>query len=122
MYRCETPTGAIIHTDTPAQLKKCMVMSMDAPLNPQPLKHSRETSRRPSTLKEQTLVEEDNRSTHEFTFSDEKHDSYVSQHKDTVIVPVIPYGGSLLVTVRLNQTRTAQLILDTGADHDCTFP
>ena len=51
----------------------------------------------------------------EYSFIDELNASSEDEQADEVIVPVTSYGGSLLVKVQLNNTRTAQLILDTGA-------
>jgi len=57
-------------------------------------------------------IEKENR---EYSFIDDQDDNAKVEKPEVVTVPVTPYGGSLLVTVQLNQTRQAQLILDTGA-------
>ncbi|MCA9471945.1 MAG: retroviral-like aspartic protease family protein [Nitrospirales bacterium] len=111
MYRCETQAGEIIHTDSPAQLEKCVVLSTESSMHSQPLERPIEKHQPlPGSTEPSPSKTED--ATHEYSFRDKKQNA---PRTETVIVPVIPHGGSLLVSVRLNQTRDVQLILDTGA-------
>jgi len=51
----------------------------------------------------------------EYPFIDETIAHSQDEKGAEVTIPVISHGGSLLVTVQLNQTREVRLILDTGA-------
>ncbi len=119
IFRCEDSAGITVLTDSPVQLDKCAKLFEDSVINPQSTNsQSRSGLRQPPSLQNQQddleQLEETDENT-EYSFIDELDDPSEDEESDVVIIPVTSYGGSLLVKVQLNNTRTAQLILDTGA-------
>jgi len=114
-YRCEDSSGLTVLTDSPAQLEHCTVLLEEPSKN-----NSGTTSQPKSTLQPMSLLTEPNASEpkdipQEYPFIDEQGQSSQDERSEAITIPVTSYGGSLLVTVQLNQTREVQLILDTGA-------
>ncbi len=110
-YRCEDPSGITVLTDSLAQLEKCTLLledSLSFQESSQGLQKnitssidgSDETTTTMPT-DSQNRAEQDGRKRSEFS--------------KNVTVPVKAYGGALVVTVKLNDQREAELILDTGA-------
>ena len=116
-YRCEDQSGITVLTDSPAQLDKCTVLIEDSSFN------SKTHNPRLTTDSFQQNSKQNQHEHSDFQEVEDTEDVLIEEPgKDSqqekpeiVIVPVTPYGGSLLVTVQLNHTRQAQLILDTGA-------
>ena len=116
-YQCEDSSGMTVITDSPAQLEKCVLLfdeysNTTVPAPPSPTKPYQS----PDPLTNQEYENEDPEIEHEnggFD-TDGEGESDLDETK-TVSVPVTTKGGSLVVPVRLNDTRSAELILDTGA-------
>ncbi|GJL65829.1 MAG: hypothetical protein NPIRA05_08000 [Nitrospirales bacterium] len=114
-YRCEDSSGLTVLTDSPAQLEHCTVLYDEPSLNDAGTTSHRQSTRQPMSLLTQPNAREPNDLAQEYPFIDEQKPSSQDEELEVVTIPVTSYGGSLLVTVQLNQTREAQLILDTGA-------
>lgn len=111
MYRCHDQSGTTVLTDNPAQLNDCsriessMLPTPNAPKNmykPSQDKISATTPlpQTPSTHSDASFSQEPNQ--------DPDLDA-------DIIIPLKKIGGSLVVQVNLNNERTANLIVDTGA-------
>ena len=110
-YQCEDSSGLKVLTDSPAQLSNCkLLVHEDSPVQQPSTSHppafgSSDQPTNPEyegeNVDEEVEIEEDGENTIEET--------------QTVTVPVIKKGGSLVVPVTLNNERDVQLILDTGA-------
>ncbi|GJL64871.1 MAG: hypothetical protein NPIRA04_35250 [Nitrospirales bacterium] len=113
-YRCEDSSGLTVLTDSPAQLEHCTVLLEESSSN-----NSGTTSQPKSTIQPMSSKTEPNtlepNIPQEYPFIDELGQSSQDEQSEAITIPVTSYGGSLLVTVQLNQTREVQLILDTGA-------
>ena len=117
-YRCEDQSGITVLTDSPAQLDKCTVLIEDSSFN--------NSKNHNPNLTTDSFEHNSKQNQDEYVDFQEVEDTEdilmkvpgnesQKEKQEVVIVPVTPYGGSLLVTVQLNQTRQARLILDTGA-------
>ncbi len=118
IYRCEDSAGITVLTDSPVQLDKCTLLFEEATRHSQPTPAKGTFDFQPSSTQpnqHQATEQMDVDENAEYPFIDEATEESGKKQTDVVIVPVRSYGGSLLVTVQLNHTRTAQLILDTGA-------
>ncbi|MGB0910177.1 MAG: retropepsin-like aspartic protease family protein, partial [Nitrospirales bacterium] len=112
IYRCEDSAGITVLTDSPVQLDKCALL-VEESTPTQRTFASPEPTAPPN--QHQTTKQLEMEEGGEYPFINEATKESEEKQTDVVIVPVKSYGGSLLVTVQLNNTRPAQLILDTGA-------
>ena len=116
-YQCEDLSGTTVITDSPAQLEKCVLLfdessNTTVPIPPAPTKPYQSSD----PLTNQEYENEDLDVEHENgEFGIDGEEESDIDETETVSVPVTTKGGSLVVPVRLNDTRNAQLILDTGA-------
>ena len=105
VFHCVNTAGASLYTDSPSEAEHCTLIYEEPPA-PKPLKKPkgapRELPPAPPTGAEPVLSPADALA--------------VTQPSASVRVPVLHVGRSLVVQVRLNGTRDAKLILDTGAD------
>lgn len=106
LFACTESQGVTIITDRPTQLSQCR------PLSDQPLPESSDPPRRvtPATLptaRLQTVPLEPPHATLEQT----------PIPPSTALVPLERIGSLFVVTILVNDTRSARLILDTGASH-----
>lgn len=117
IYHCEDSSGITVLTDSPVQLDKCTLLSEDSTIvTTGTIPQRTSTSHPPVSLPNQDISEVKGKDENtEYSFIEEGEEALEDEHSKTVIVPVKSYGGSLLVKVQLNHTRTANLILDTGA-------
>lgn len=111
MYSCYDESGTRVLTDNPAQLFDCMIWKSQIPpgLNEKPLA--------PPTQKidsHRAQAEQQNVPGLDSSPSQENHhqDNHLTED---IAVPLTKIGGALVVRVLLNQERSAQLIVDTGA-------
>jgi clan AA aspartic protease (TIGR02281 family) len=103
-YRCHDDSGAMVLTDNPAQLHDCTMLSSQVSSGP----HGK-----PATSEIPTVTSE---ATPSHAHSDNEENSHSDgQLTEDITVPLTKSGGSLVVQVLLNQERSAQLIVDTGA-------
>ncbi|WP_447971407.1 retropepsin-like aspartic protease family protein [Nitrospira sp. M1] len=114
-YRCEDSAGVTVLTDSPAQLEHCTVLFEDHSLPDQATNPHSGPALQPMSLLTQPNGKESPGQNQEYPFIDEPDKGSQGEPSNMVTIPVTSYGGSLLVTVQLNQTREVRLILDTGA-------
>jgi len=116
-YRCKDSLGHTVHTDSPAQLEQCELLSNE-PVPAQRPALSQPPTPRPSTTplhNTEPESEELEEVEYEEEFAHEKNGDSEKDKMRTVTVPVRRYGGSLIVPVKLNNQKSVHLILDTGA-------
>ncbi len=115
-YRCMDSSGHTVLTDSPAQLQDCELLSNEeAPVQP-PRTFSRPKAPAPSPIP----LENEEADEEEFEDVDDEREWANEQDTETdnthtVTVSVRRYGGSLIVPVKLNNQKSVNLILDTGA-------
>jgi clan AA aspartic protease (TIGR02281 family) len=111
-YRCHDESGTRVLTDNPAQLLDCTLLQSQS---------SSTINGAPPTSKIQNaksdvvpnLAYRDSPVTDKLDSEEEGNPD--SQPSGEITVPLTKSGGSLVVHVMLNQERSAQLIVDTGA-------
>ncbi len=103
LYRCTDPSGASVFTDSPVQLDQCEKLESDTATFPAPGTHHLESSPPPRRAPAPTLSEH------------EAHTVAPTSVPGQVTVLVQRQGHLLIVSTRINDTRQARLILDTGA-------
>lgn len=97
MYRCTNAAGTTVITDSPAQLRGCSLLGTSQPTTPaQP-----DSTPPPSPLRSTKPEPPRDQQTPASLFS----------------APLERLGSLWVVTVQVNSTRSAKLILDTGASH-----
>ncbi len=97
MYRCTNAAGTTVITDSPAQLRDCSLFGTSQPSTPTPP----DATPVPPAPRETEPEPPRNHQTPASLFS----------------VPLERLGSLWVVTVQVNSTRSAKLILDTGASH-----
>ncbi len=106
VFHCIDASGASVYTDSPVQAEHCTVIYQEPPQAQKPPTRPKvapgEQPSPPSTGEEPAMSPSE-------AFAATQPSAYVR-------VPVLRAGRSLVVQVRLNGTRDAKLILDTGAD------
>ena len=96
-YECLDASGRSIFTDSPPEADHCVVVQKDSPLSPaQPLLFPVDSSEQAEAVVPDAPV--------------------AAQRPGQITVPVFRVGRSLVVQARLNGSRDAKLIVDTGAD------
>ncbi len=105
VFHCVDASGASEYTDSPGQAERCTMIYQEPPQTQKPHTRPREGSveqpSTPSTATDPAIV---------------PSEAIAAQPSAYVRVPVLRAGRSLVVQARLNGTREAKLILDTGAD------
>ncbi len=97
LYSCTESSGVTVITDSPAQLNKCTFLSDTRPSTPSQPDPAPAPSPHPSASTDA---------------------SQAQRSKDPVLsVPLERIGSLYVVTVQVNGTRPAKMILDTGASH-----
>ena len=111
-YRCHDESGARVLTDNPAQLLDCTMLPSHASSS---LNGASPTSNIQNVNSDviPNLVHQDT-SLPDHLYSGEEGNR-IKQPSGEITVPLTKNGGSLVVQVTLNQERSAQLIVDTGA-------
>ncbi|MGE0472837.1 MAG: TIGR02281 family clan AA aspartic protease [Nitrospirales bacterium] len=104
-YRCQDLSGDRILTDNPVQLQDCVLIQADPA---EPLSHNQ--SHTGTGYEDPVGTSTDNFAETMSTPSPEASPSF-----DEITIPLTKMGGSLIVEAQLNQERTVQLIVDTGA-------
>lgn len=110
-YRCYDASGARVLTDNPAQLLDCTLLQTQ-------ISSTINGAAPTSKLQNVKNADEPNLSHHDTTIIDNlpsREGNPDSQPGGEITVPLTKIGGSLVVHVMLNQERSAQLIVDTGA-------
>lgn len=97
-YECKEPTGNTVITDSPSQLTHCSLVSIDSP-----------SSQRPISSAPSTDLEKPASNTSSAPLSTAKPHS--------IAVPLQRIGSLFVVSIMVNSTRQARLIIDTGASH-----
>lgn len=105
LYRCTDHSGASVFTDSPAQLDQCEKLESDTATFPAPGTRHLGSSPPPRRAPAPTLSEHEARTVAPTSVPGQ------------VTVPVQRHGHLLIVSTRINGTRQARLILDTGASH-----
>ena len=111
-YRCHDESGTRVLTDNPAQLLDCTQLQsqISSSINGAALPLQSQNAQSGVVLNpappDTTLIDN--------TYK-QKEDKHAAQPSGEITVPLTKISGSLVVQVLLNQERTAQLILDTGA-------
>ncbi len=111
MYRCQDQSGTSVLTDNPAQLEGCSRLEssiVSSPLVPRKIPQSTDDQDVSHTEFTQ------NSSEHADTSFVEEFNQDSNQDND-ITIPLEKIGGSFVVQVKLNEERTAHLIVDTGA-------
>lgn len=122
MYRCFDTKGAMVLTDSPAQLADCTVLDPKKPtaqMTKPPPRKSKQISRPPQgrTVAAPRQKEEatDNESAEDTADQDGENKDSTDNKPEPITVPVTKIGGSMVVQVLLNNSVDAHLIVDTGA-------
>jgi len=111
-YRCHDESGARVLTDNPAQLLECTLLQtqISSSINgasPTSKIQNVKSEVKPNPGHPETPVIDNLHS--------EDKGNLDSKPGEEITVPLTKIGGSLVVHVMLNQERSAQLIVDTGA-------
>jgi clan AA aspartic protease (TIGR02281 family) len=111
-YHCRDESGARVLTDNPAQLHDCTQLPTQTPSS---INEAAPTSQIQNVRSDRVS----NPAPHDTQLSDNsislEEESPDSHPTGEITVPLSKNGGSLVVHVMLNQERSAQLIVDTGA-------
>ena len=111
-YRCHDESGTRVLTDNPAQLFDCTLLQSQ-------ISPSINGATPPSQIQSVKSDVAPNLAQHDKPLTDTRYSGEEgkpdSQLSGEITVPLTKIGGSLVVHVMLNQERSAQLILDTGA-------
>ncbi len=111
MYRCHDQSGATVLTDNPTQLHNCSQLEGSAtsvPSNSKVILQGH--AHNESASNPHSANEEKNPDTSILGNSQQ-----APQQEQDLSIPLKKIGGSFVVQVNLNEERTAQLIVDTGA-------
>lgn len=108
LYRCVDPTGATVFTDSASQLFHCDAVSQDSPDVPSQTAPTSD----PAPL---TISLPSPESSASVPDAREVIDTLVLPHPDTIRLQRV--GQLFVASVELNGSRTARLIVDTGASH-----
>jgi clan AA aspartic protease (TIGR02281 family) len=108
-YRCYDDSGAPVLTDNPAQLFDCTMLPSSLNGASPGLPVSPNESSPISNAEQHETQQRDSQP------SREKYSQNEKPSGGEISVPLTSIGGSLVVRVLLNQERSAQLIVDTGA-------
>ena len=96
-YECKEPTGNTVITDSPSQLTHCSLVSIQPPASE---------------------LQPPNASTHESDTATTNNSRAVPIEKPhSIAVPLQRIGSLFVVSIMVNSTRQARLIIDTGASH-----
>ena len=123
-YKCISPSGSMVFTDSPAQLEHCTPIGKDTksyltPTIPQQPKRTQNPTRyqSPNPFHRQPIppspIEEEDEEE-----DDDYEDDQSKDPKDTpesYAIKLTKIGGSFVAQVRLNHNIDAHLIVDTGA-------
>lgn len=104
-YRCQDSSGDRILTDNPAQLQDCVLFQADALELP-----SHTPPSIGSGYEDHIGASSDNFAANQSPPSEEASSPF-----EEITIPLTKMGGSLIVEAQLNQERSVQLIVDTGA-------
>lgn len=111
-YDCFDESGARVLTDNPAQLLNCTLLpSQSSSLSNQASSTAAPLLATPQSIPNQAAPDTQI-STGGSSLNEEEEDRPVNQE---ITIPLNKNGGSFVVPVMLNQERSAQLIVDTGA-------
>lgn len=111
-YDCFDESGTRVLTDNPAQLFNCTLLpSQKSSLSNQASSPTATLEATPKSIPDQAPPDTQI-STRVSSLNEEEQDRPVNQE---ITIPLTKSGGSFVVPVLLNQERSAQLILDTGA-------
>ena len=111
MFRCHDQSGTTVLTDNPAQLQNCTQLEDSDTSIPSDQKDILQSASHNEPGSTQY-------STNEEAYSDTSilESSQQAPHQEQgITIPLKKIGGSFVVQVNLNEERTAQLIVDTGA-------
>jgi len=111
MYSCHDESGTRVLTDNPAQLFDCITWQsqiLPGPNETPPASQIQTINSDRAHAEQQEIPAPD------FSPSQDNHHQDHNLTED-IAVPLTKTGGSLVVRVLLNQERSAQLIVDTGA-------
>lgn len=97
VYACTEPSGVTVITDSPAQLRDCTLISSTPSTKPPPPDPAPEP--RPQHASEHEALPR------------------AQPQAAPLSIPLERVGSLLVVTVQVNGTRPAKMILDTGASH-----
>ena len=111
-YRCHDESGARVLTDNPAQLLECTLLQTQISSSINGASSTPQTQPGHSDV-DPDLGHQDTPVTDNLHSQDQENPA--SQPGEEITVPLTKIGGSLVVQVMLNQERSAQLIVDTGA-------
>lgn len=104
-YRCQDSSGDRILTDNPVQLQDCVLFQADTLPPPE---HNQPSGA--SGYEDPIGASSDNFAGNQIPPSEEASSPF-----EEITIPLTRMGGSLIVEAQLNQERSVQLILDTGA-------
>lgn len=111
-YDCLDKSGARVLTDNPVQLFNCTVLpSQSSSLTNQ--EPSTTPTRQGSTKSILNQAPPDTQTSTRLSFLNEENQD--NPLNEEITIPLTKNGGSFVVQVMLNQERSAQLIVDTGA-------
>ena len=111
-YLCQDESGDRVLTDNPAQLLDCTLLQSQISSSINGTSSTSQIQNVKSDLVP-NLAHQDTPLTENLYSQDRANQD--SQPSEEITVPLTKIGGSLVVHVKLNEERSAQLIVDTGA-------
>ncbi len=99
LYSCTESSGVTVITDSPAQLRGCTLLSAGRPTPPEQTPLATEPPPRRASEAGGSQAQE------------------TPPSPSVLAVPLERFGSLFVVTVQINGTRPAKMILDTGASH-----
>jgi clan AA aspartic protease (TIGR02281 family) len=111
-YRCHDESGSRVLTDKPAQLLDCTSLPSEISSSPKGASSTSDIQNVNSAVVPDLVHQDISESDHLYS---EEEGNLTRKPSGEITVPLTKNGGSLVVKVMLNQERSAQLIVDTGA-------
>lgn len=112
-YRCEDAAGVTVLTDSPVQLHNCSLVFPDTEHNKHRAPYEPGSPRPPEAPRPH--IEQANEETAASAAEMEQEGRANHKTMNQEAIPITTVNGSIILSALLNDTRTARLILDTGA-------
>ncbi|RMH31540.1 MAG: hypothetical protein D6690_15440 [Nitrospirae bacterium] len=112
-YRCEDSAGVTVLTDSPAQLHNCALIFSGVESGQSQPSHESRSPRIPEAPP--SLIDQSNGEAADSEIGSERERHAAQKTMNQAAVPIMTMNGSVILSVLLNDMRTARMILDTGA-------